>query len=287
MQPPFPSPTSTWHNDSYSSISPKRLELSAEGKIVIIAGAGSGIGRETAVAFASANASQIVLLGRTKAYLEATASLLPKTVTTSIFAVDITQEKSLEQVASSVGTWDILIIASAYQPTPKPLASADIGDWWQAFETNTKGGFLGIKVFLPTANKSHATVLALTTGITGLPPSMLPGLSAYMASKLAQTKLIEFLASEQPSIFAATVHPGLVETEIFARGGGTTDALPMDKVQLPAHFLVWMSSQEAKFLNGRSVWANWDVEELKTKAATIQSGMLMTSGIVGWPYSPL
>lgn len=55
-------------------------------------------------------------------------------------------------------------------------------------------------------------------------------------------------------------------------------------VQLPAHFLVWMSSPEASFLDGRSVWANWDVEELRTQAEAIQQSQQMTSGINGWPY---
>lgn len=58
---------------------------------------------------------------------------------------------------------------------------------------------------------------------------MVPGLSAYMASKLAQTKLIEYLAAENPSIFAATVHPGMVETRIFTRSGAKAESLPMDK----------------------------------------------------------
>lgn len=39
MQPPFPSLTATWHNESYPAISPIRPELSAAGKTVIIAGA--------------------------------------------------------------------------------------------------------------------------------------------------------------------------------------------------------------------------------------------------------
>jgi hypothetical protein len=55
-------------------------------------------------------------------------------------------------------------------------------------------------------------------------------------------------------------------------------------VQLPAHFMVWLSSPEASFLNGRSVWANWDVDELKGQAEAIQSGQQLTSGIYGWPY---
>jgi hypothetical protein len=48
--------------------------------------------------------------------------------------------------------------------------------------------------------------------------------------------------------------------------------------------MVWLSSPEASFLNGRSVWANWDVEELKGQAEAIQSGQQLTSGIYGWPY---
>lgn len=39
MQPPLPSVTPTWHNDTYDAIAPSRPELSAEGKTVIVAGA--------------------------------------------------------------------------------------------------------------------------------------------------------------------------------------------------------------------------------------------------------
>lgn len=62
---------------------------------------------------------------------------------------------------------------------------------------------------------------------------------------------------------------------------------PLAAVQLPAHFTVWLASPEAAFLNGRTVWANWDVEELKNSAGAIQSGQLLTSGINGWPYTSL
>lgn len=39
MQPPFPSPVPTWHNDTYAAISPQRNELRNEGKTVVITGA--------------------------------------------------------------------------------------------------------------------------------------------------------------------------------------------------------------------------------------------------------
>lgn len=45
-----------------------------------------------------------------------------------------------------------------------------------------------------------------------------------------------------------------------------------------------MASPEAGFLNGRTVFVNWDVDELKAKADEIQSGTLLTMGLDGWPF---
>lgn len=284
MKPPFPSATPSWHNDTYSAISPQRPELSAAGKTVVITGAGSGIGRATAAAFAAAGASKVVLLGRSAEPLNETKSQLPDSVSATVFPLDVADEAALNKAAAAVGKWDILVLAAGYSAAPAPLVEADTDDWWRSFETNVKGTFLAVKAFKPFAEPSHATVLSLVTGMAALPAQNLPNLSSYLASKLAQTKVIEFLPVENPNIFAATIHPGMVETAIFKKAGADPTKLPMDKVELPANFIVWMSSQEASFLNGRCVWANWDVEELKAQAETIQSGLQMTSGIYGWPY---
>ncbi|KAI0180594.1 putative NADP(+)-dependent dehydrogenase [Hypoxylon sp. FL1284] len=284
MQPPLPSPTPTWRNDTYPAISPSRPELTAKGKTVIITGAGSGIGRETAIAFATAGAARLVLLGRTKATLDETASLLPSHVSKEVFAVDVTQEDAIQRVATAVGTWDVLILGAGFVADRGPLASSSTDSWWQSFETNVKAPLIAIKAFTPTKSTSRATILAVTSGVTTLPPPMLAGLSSYISSKLALTKMVEFLAAEQPDIFAATVHPGMVETAVFLKTGAKAETLPMDKVQLPAHFMVWMCSPEASFLNGRIAWANWDVDELKGQAEAIKSGMQFTSGIHGWPF---
>jgi hypothetical protein len=64
MAAPFPSPTSTWHSNTYPSLAPSRPELSAKGKTVLITGGGTGIGAETARYFAQAGATRIAILGR-------------------------------------------------------------------------------------------------------------------------------------------------------------------------------------------------------------------------------
>jgi short-subunit dehydrogenase len=89
---------------------------------------------------------------------------------------------------------------------------------------------ISVKVFLPTANKSHASVIGLTAAITLL-PAMLVGLSAYISSKLALVKVLEFLAIENPNLFVAALNPGMVETAVFAKSGGKAESLPMDTGQ--------------------------------------------------------
>ena len=86
-----------------------------------------------------------------------------------------------------------------------------------------------VKAFLPTANPSRAAIIGVTTSIIALPPANLPGLSAYIGSKLAQVKVLEFLGAENPHIFVASVHPGMVETDIFRKGGAQAEVMPMDK----------------------------------------------------------
>ncbi|KAL2833847.1 hypothetical protein BDW59DRAFT_179494 [Aspergillus cavernicola] len=282
MQPPFPSFTTVWHNESYSDISPTRPELSAAGKTVIITGAGSGIGRATAISFSRAGASKIILLGRTEGKLLETQKSL--SCDSIVHAVSVTDEKTMSDVAATVGAWDVLILAAGYVATPAPIQSASTDDWWQAFEVNVKGAMIASKVFLPTANSTRAAIIGITSGPLTFPPSVLADSSSYFTSKLALIKVIEYLAAENPNVFTAALHPGMVDTELLRKGAVNASALPFDKSELPGDFMVWLTSPEAAFLTGRHVWANWDVEELKVKADQIQSGLLLTSGIYGWPY---
>jgi hypothetical protein len=57
-----------------------------------------------------------------------------------------------------------------------------------------------------------------------------------------------------------------------------------DLVSLPASFNVWLASPEAKFLKGRFLWTNWDVDELKAQAKEIEAGTKFQIGLVGFPF---
>lgn len=50
---------------------------------------------------------------------------------------------------------------------------------------------------------------------------------------------------------------------------------------MSANFIVWASSPEARFLRGKFVWANWDVDEMMAKKEEIVSGLKLTVGLLG------
>jgi hypothetical protein len=53
-------------------------------------------------------------------------------------------------------------------------------------------------------------------------------------------------------------------------------------VKLCANFLVWAASAEAKFLKGKVLWSNWDVDELKARRAELEGAPKYTVGLLGY-----
>jgi NAD(P)-dependent dehydrogenase (short-subunit alcohol dehydrogenase family) len=105
--------------------------------------------------------------------------------------------------------------------------------------------------------------------------------AAYSLSKAGGTLFVQLLANQIPieELQIITFHPGQIYGDGWAASGITKDMLPFDEgekqyvrvsntqtdlgiVDLPGAFAVWAASKEAAFLNGRVVWASWDVEEL-------------------------
>jgi hypothetical protein len=48
--------------------------------------------------------------------------------------------------------------------------------------------------------------------------------------------------------------------------------------------MVWLASREADFLKGKYIWANWDVEEMKSREDEIRQNDILTVKLGGWPF---
>ncbi|KAB5530424.1 cellulase signal transduction associated dehydrogenase [Coniochaeta sp. 2T2.1] len=275
------------HTTTYPLISSFSLPPSTT--TVLITGAGSGIGRATSLSHARAGAAHLVLLGRRTEPLEATASLIASShpaVSVSVHAVDILSTKDLGEVFGRHRIDTVVHCAGDLLPL-KPIVEQDPEQLWGTFEVNVRGALNVALAFLRSLQgddqeERKGTVVALNSAGVFMGP--FPGVGGYLSGKLAAMKMLDCLAAESQGRLRVThVHPGAVRTgmaEEFERAGVL---FVYDDVSLPADFLVWVGSQEAAWLGGRYVFANWDVDELVARRGEIEEGTELTVGLRGVP----
>ncbi len=107
--------------------------------------------------------------------------------------------------------------------------------------------------------------------------SMAEGASAYNTSRFAVCRFTEFLDYEyhDQGLVAIAVHPGSVKTELSLKTPDYFHVILVDRVELPADTLVWLSAKRRDWLSGRFVSCNWDMKELEAMEDKIVRGNLL------------
>lgn len=144
-----------------------------------------------------------------------------------MYPASVTNEIQVGDIASKVRAWDVLILNAAHLLTPSTIVGAKLNDWWTQYEVSVKAVVVVAQAFVPSA-KPGAALYGITAGALVMPPSLAPGCSAYLTAKTAQIKVLEYLASEHPELFVVSVHPGMIETDVFRSSGADPQMLPMD-----------------------------------------------------------
>jgi NAD(P)-dependent dehydrogenase (short-subunit alcohol dehydrogenase family) len=223
MTAPFPSPTSTWHSDTYSSLSPTRSELSAKGKAVLITGGGTGIGAETARYFAQAGATHIALLGRREQPLldtKASIELEHKGVRIFTAPTDVTKKDEVEAAfAEFLGNdkLDILVHGAAVVGPLESIQSVDSDEFLEAVNTNIAGSLYVAQSFLKHA-APNATVVEINSSAAHV--NFGPGFASYSASKLAVFRLWDSVGFANSDMSIFHLQPGVVDTDMNKEAGG-------------------------------------------------------------------
>ncbi|KAK9311435.1 hypothetical protein V1522DRAFT_48066 [Lipomyces starkeyi] len=281
----FPPWTSTTRHDTYPAISPSNPALSSKGKVILITGGGSGIGAATAISFAKSGARAVIITGRTEKSLAASAAAIKALglgCEARYFVAYVEDAPRIETIFSAVsvefGKIDVVVSNAGYLPDHSLLKDARLEDWWRAFQVNTLGGFTVLQAFLRHASR-EGTFITIASIASALAHLYFPGFSSYGASKLAAVKLVQDAQGEWPERRFFSVQPGLIDTETSSKSNVPGE----DTVALPAGLSVWLASTEADFLKGRMLWANWDLEELKSKEEEIVDGDLLKIILNGWP----
>ncbi|KAH7132419.1 putative oxidoreductase ucpA [Dendryphion nanum] len=276
------------HNDIYSAIDAStNPSLSQPGKIVLITGAGRGIGRAIALQYAHASVAGIILSSRTTSELdevEAAIQIINPSVQVLKIKLDVTSESGVqnayEAVRSLFGRLDVLVNNAGASTAWTPIITSNPTDWWRTFEINIKGPYLLLQAFLPllleTAEK-HTTVVDVVNVSSIGANIMTPDSSQYNVSKQALSRLTEYVDQEyaERGVVATSLHPGGVWTKLSRQEEERLTPYMTDTVELAGGFTVWLTAGARTYLGGRYVSANWDVEALeKLKDEIVQGDKL-------------
>ncbi len=244
-----------------------------KGKVSLITGAGSGIGRATALKFAGEGAT-VVIADRNLQEADKTQYLVEQANGIGqAIAVDITQERQVaEAIAKTVeqfGRLDILY-NNAGVSILKPITETTEADWDFLFGVNLKGMFFGCKHALPYMVQQGGGVIINTASELALVGQ--PLYSAYCATKGGVLAFTRALSVEWASkgIRINAICPGPIKTPMLqaefdiaadsnAEETATIQSIPVGRLGTPediARVALFLASDDAEFVHGTAIIAD-------------------------------
>lgn len=243
------------------------------GKVALVTGAASGIGRASAEALAREGAS-VVLTDIQVALGGQAAGGIVKAGGKAVFRPqDVTSEDGWTEIIGGIerdyGRLDVLVnnagIAIAGFVTDLTLE-----EWRRQQAINVDSVFLGTRAALPLMRRSGGGSIVNISSVAGLRGA--PRLSAYCASKGAVRLFSKAVAIEcaamKDGVRVNSIHPGIIETPIWAALGAPGSNLPPDldtlsELRVPlgvkgqpadiANAVVFLASEESRYMTGEEM----------------------------------
>ncbi len=185
------------------------------GRIGLVTGAGSGLGRDVAAAL-SAEGARLVLFDRDAAGLAETAAACPGAVTVTGDVAVAADIHRAAQAAAALGPVTLLVTAAGILGPTAPLPQVEEADWDRLFATNVKGTWLALKYALPLMEAAGGGAVVTFASGAGLAGNVtFPAYSASKGAVVLMTKSVA-LGHVGQGIRANTVCPGPIETPMLA-----------------------------------------------------------------------
>ncbi|ODT47316.1 SDR family NAD(P)-dependent oxidoreductase [Devosia sp. 63-57] len=189
-------------------------------KVALVTGAGSGIGKATALALAEAGAT-VVAMSRTAEEVEATAAeIVQQGGKAAAATADITDDAGMGELIAKIeaehGRLDIVVANAGINGVWAPIDELTPEEWDQTMTVNLKGTYLTIHHAVPALERAGGGAIVVVSSINGTRTFTSPGATAYSATKAGQLAMVQQLSLElgKRNIRINAVCPGAIESDI-------------------------------------------------------------------------
>lgn len=211
------------------------MELS--GKIALVTGAGSGLGKAAAFRLAAAGAD-LAVLSRTREEIDAVAESIEGLGRKALpLVADISNDREMKAafglVKRTFGRLDMVFANAGINGMWAPLRDLKPAEWNETMAINLGGTFLTLHYAIPLMEKNGGAIV-ITSSINGTRTFTTAGASAYATTKAGQVALAQMAALElaQHRIRVNVICPGAIESEI----GDNTQKKNVKAAKVPATY---------------------------------------------------
>jgi NAD(P)-dependent dehydrogenase (short-subunit alcohol dehydrogenase family) len=250
--------------------------IDINGKVALITGAGSGIGKATAELFAKRGV-KVALLEKDVDELHQVTETIRKNGGESLpLTADISDPEEMRKaIQKIVDQWeglDIVFANAGINGVWAPLEELSPEDWDQTLNINLKGTFLTVKYAVPYLKKQGGSII-VTSSVNGTRVFSNTGATAYSSSKAGQVAFTKMIALElaKYQIRANVICPGAIKTNI----GKNTEQRNVEKEKIPvkypegqipltggkpgtaeevAELVLFLASNASRHITGTEIW---------------------------------
>ncbi|CVK96641.1 uncharacterized protein FMAN_10971 [Fusarium mangiferae] len=299
-------------HDCYFASDPRQnpeLSKSLEGRNVVLAGAGRGIGRACALFMTHASVRSLSLMALELDEVKETADLcreINPNLLIKVAAFNVTNYQQVENFIREADTefngLHVLLMNAGRPPQWLPTAQSDPSIWWDTVAVSLQGGFNFSRAILPIMQRQGEGRIIFTSS-SGAHANY--GMGSYIVGKLGLVRLCEIIHHEnfkEHNIKCFAFNPGCVRTRFFTdfkdRVDGKShsdsylskgveyedqsaqnavnilqDVTP-DTPELPAGLVTVIASGKLDFMSGRYLDAAKHVEDYQKEEDSIRQGDL-------------
>ena len=247
--------------------------MQLDGKVALITGAGSGIGKATALLFGKEGA-KVAVLSRTEREVQQTAEEIRQAGGQAIaLKADISQydqmQAAIQKIVDQWGRLDIVFANAGINGVWAPLEELTLDEWNATLNINLTGTFITVKLAIPYLKQNGGSVIVCSS-VNGTRVFSNTGATAYSCTKAAQIAFTKMMALElaPAKVRINVVCPGWIESEIgdntnarnIKRRTGSvriplTNNLP-GKAEQVASVVLFLASDASSHVSGTEMWVD-------------------------------